>query len=218
MRSRNCSSPHLASSCWIDSFPLALLRSSFTESILVFAYRSTACQCLQHLYLTHTQPIPLSPLFSTNNVVDSISSCPRPRHCCVVARSVERGWYVPFIGSCSLGSDSPRAPVKRSDHEVEYKYKGYEKPYEKPYKPEYDYKPEHDTYKYEYDYYPTTTYEYKPEKTHGWDYKYKYDDKYQPKYLCQLPPKDAPWYGDYYKWACTSDPRLILVSLLNLHL
>jgi hypothetical protein len=164
-----------------------------------------------------------------------------PRHC-VFARSIEPGWYGTLIDSLSLRSDSPQAPVKRGDTEVKgYSKESYTPQYYEPYK--YDeygqekyYSPKYTpTYNYEYEAYPTSTYEYKPEKTYGWDYKYydksKYDNKYQyykpepkyyqkwqepPKFLCQLPPKEAPWYGEYYKWACTSIPRLSSVSPLNL--
>lgn len=82
----------------------------------------------------------------------------------------------------------------------------------------------HETYAPEYNYYtkeeyhPSYTQEYKPEYTqkYGYDYQYhekpKYEYDYKPKYeykyekpeyfLCQLPPKEVPWYNDYYKWAC----------------
>jgi hypothetical protein len=97
-----------------------------------------------------------------------------------------------------IRSDSPQAPVKRSDHAVDVKG-WYKKPYDD--KPKYD-----DSYKYDASY--------------KYDDKPKYDDKYgwkePPKYSCHLPSKEISWYGEYYKWACMSDPRRISVSSLNL--
>jgi hypothetical protein len=86
-----------------------------------------------------------------------------------------------------LVQSSLAAPVKRSDH--------------KDYSPSYKYdNKDHDKSKYDNKYYDKYD-----DKYYG-----KYDDKYrwehQPKFLCQAPPKDAPWYGEYHKWAYGSYP------------
>ena len=111
--------------------------------------------------------------------------------------------------SLRLQPDFPPAPVKRGDAEMT----GY---YEASYTPQYNETYSTDMYysaqytpTYNSEAYSSSTYEYKPEPTY-------YQEP--PKYLCQIPPKEAPWYGEYYKWARTSDPRFISVSSLNLHL
>ena len=80
----------------------------------------------------------------------------------------------------------------------------------------YDDKKYDDKYDGKYD----DKYDDKYKSDYKYDDKYKSDNKYkwehQPKFLCQLPPKDAPWYGEYYKWSRTSFPRLASVPWLNL--
>jgi hypothetical protein len=50
--------------------------------------------------------------------------------------------------------------------------------------------------------------EYKPEHTQ----KYGYDCD-----QCQLPPKEMPWYNDYYKWACEYYPFARSVPTFTVH-
>ena len=74
-----------------------------------------------------------------------------------------------------------------------------------------EYKPEH-TQKYGDDYKYGDNYKY--DHDHKYSHDYKYDDDYKGEYfLCQLPPKDVPWYNDYYKWACKHSLSIMTMLL-----
>jgi len=171
-------------------------RSSFIESILVLFYNFSVL--VSNLSFTH-KPILHSPHFpSTMSILSSLA-------------------IVTLLVQSSLA-----APVKRGDTEMTDYQKSYTPEYHETYKSDYYttekyYPPSYTTTSmYDYKAQPTYTYEYKPEMTYKEDYKYESSYKPEPTYyqkweepptfLCQFPPKDVSWYGDYYKWAHGTSP------------